>query len=277
MVGRSLRLTMRTPDGLLTSLMLPVMLMLLFVYLFGGAIQTGTEYVTYVVPGVLLLSAGFGASMTAVTVSNDMTGGIIDRFRSLDVAGAAVLAGHVAASVVRNLASTVLVFGVAFLIGFRPSAGPLDWLAAAAVLLLFIGAISWLSAAVGLLAWSPEAAGGFVPGELPALPQQRLRTGRDHADVAPRGRRQPAGHPGHRDPARPAPGPARRVLPGQGRGLVPGHPGRLGGRLRRPVPPPHGLTKNLQAADPPGPTRRCSAATWWRRSPSCDSAGRGTS
>jgi len=162
MVGRSLRLTMRTPDALLTSLLLPVMLMLLFVYLFGGAIQTGTRYVTYVVPGVLLLCAGFGASLTAVSVSHDMTGGIVDRFRSLDVGGAAVLAGHVAASVARNLASTVLVFGVAFLIGFRPSAQPLDWLAAGGVLLLFMLAISWLSAAIGLLARSPEAAGGFT-------------------------------------------------------------------------------------------------------------------
>jgi ABC-2 type transport system permease protein len=161
MAGRGLRLTRRNLDAVLTSLALPVMLLLLFVYLFGGAINTGTRYVTYVVPGVLLLCAGFGASMTAVGVTTDMTGGIIDRFRSLDVAGASVLAGHVAASVVRNLASTVLVFGVAFLIGFRPSAGPLDWLAAAGVLVLFILAISWLAAAVGLLARSPEAAGGF--------------------------------------------------------------------------------------------------------------------
>jgi ABC-2 type transport system permease protein len=161
MAGRGLRLTRRNLDAVITSLALPVLLMLLFVYLFGGAIQTGTRYVTYVVPGVLLLCAGFGASMTAVSVTTDMTGGIIDRFRSLDVAGASVLAGHVAASVVRNLASTVLVFGVAFLIGFRPSAGPLGWLAAAGVLLLFILAISWLAAAVGLLARSPEAAGGF--------------------------------------------------------------------------------------------------------------------
>src|SRR5215217_8263933 len=109
----------------------------------------------------LLLPAGFGASMSAVSVTTDMTGGIVDRFRSMDVAGASVLAGHVAASVVRNLASTVLVFGVAFVIGFRPSAGPLDWAAAAGLLLLFILAISWLAAAVGLLARSPEAAGGF--------------------------------------------------------------------------------------------------------------------
>jgi ABC-2 type transport system permease protein len=162
MAGRSLRLALRTPDALLTSLLLPIMLMLLFVYLFGGAIQTGTRYVTYVVPGVLLLCAGFGAASTAVSVSHDLTGGIVDRFRSLDVGGAAILAGHVAASVVRNLASTVLVFGVAFLIGFRPSAGPLDWLAAAGVLLLYVLAISWLSAAVGVLARSPEAAGGFT-------------------------------------------------------------------------------------------------------------------
>jgi ABC-2 type transport system permease protein len=161
MAGRGLRLTRRNPDTLLTSLALPVILLLLFVYLFGGAIHTGTRYVTYVVPGVLLLCAGFGASMTAVGVTNDMTGGVIDRFRSMDVAGASVLAGHVAASVVRNLVSTVLVLGVAFLTGFRPSAGPLDWLAAAGVLLLFILAISWLAAAVGLLARSPEAAGGF--------------------------------------------------------------------------------------------------------------------
>jgi ABC-2 type transport system permease protein len=162
MSGRSLRMARRNVDVLLTSLLLPVLIMLLFVYLFGGAIETGTRYVTYVVPGVLLLSAGFGAASTAVSVTADMTGGIIDRFRSLDVAGASVLAGHVAASVVRNLASTVLVFGVAFAIGFRPSAGPLDWLAAAGILVLFIVAISWLSAAFGLLARSPEAAGGFT-------------------------------------------------------------------------------------------------------------------
>jgi ABC-2 type transport system permease protein len=162
MAGRCLRLPRRQLDALLTALLLPIMLMLLFVYLFGGAIQTGTAYVTYVVPGVLLLGAGFGASTTAASVSSDMTGGIIDRFRSMDIGGAPVLAGHVAASVVRNAVSTVLVFGVAFLIGFRPDAGPLDWLAAGGVLLLFILAISWLPAAVGLLARSPEAAGGFT-------------------------------------------------------------------------------------------------------------------
>ena len=161
MIGRCLRLSRRDIDTLMTSITLPVILMLLFVYLFGGAIDVGTKYVTYVVPGVLLLCAGFGASLTATSVSRDMTGGIIDRFRSMDIGGASLLAGHVAASTVRNLVSSALVFGVAFLIGFRPHAGLRDWLAAIALLALFIVAISWFAACIGLLARSPEAASGF--------------------------------------------------------------------------------------------------------------------
>jgi ABC-2 type transport system permease protein len=161
MAGRSLRLTRRQIDALLMSLIMPIMLMLVFVYLFGGALQTGTKYVTYVVPGVLLLCAGFGSATTAVSVCNDLTGGIVDRFRSMDVGGTAVLNGHVIASAVRNLASTVVVFGVAFLIGFRPRADAAAWLAAIGVLLAFVLAISWLAAAFGVLAKTPEAAGGF--------------------------------------------------------------------------------------------------------------------
>jgi ABC-2 type transport system permease protein len=162
MAGRSFRLTRRNVEAMITSLMLPLMLMLMFVYLFGGAINTGTAYVTYVVPGVLLLCAGFGASLTAVAVSNDMSGGIIDRFRTMDVGGASFLAGHVAASLARNAASTTIVLAVAVLIGFRPAVDPLAWLAAAGVLLAFVLALSWLSAAIGLLARSPEAASGFT-------------------------------------------------------------------------------------------------------------------
>jgi ABC-2 type transport system permease protein len=162
MASRCLRLTSRNLESLIMSVMLPVMLMLLFVYLFGGAIHTGTTYVTYVVPGVILLCAGFGSAQTAVGVSHDMTSGTIDRFRSMDVGGTAVLAGHVAASVARNIASTVVVFGVAFLVGFRPSAGPAGWLAAVGVLLLFVVTISAFSAAIGLLTKSPEAANGFT-------------------------------------------------------------------------------------------------------------------
>jgi ABC-2 type transport system permease protein len=160
MISRSLRLARRNVDALVTSLVLPVMIMLLFVYLFGGAIDTGTAYVSYVLPGVLVLCAGFGSALTAVRVSDDITGGIIDRFRSMDVGGTAFLAGHVVASAVRNAISTVLVLGVALAIGFRPHASLAGWLAAAGILLAFIVAVSWLAAVIGLLARSPEAANG---------------------------------------------------------------------------------------------------------------------
>ncbi|GAA0722793.1 ABC transporter permease [Dactylosporangium roseum] len=162
MGGRSLRLGRRNVDGLILALVLPVMLMVVFVYLFGGAIQTGTEYVTYVVPGIMLLCVSFGSSMTAVSVANDLAGGIVDRLRSLDVGGAAILAGHVTASVARNALSSVLVFGVAYLLGFRPQADGWQWLAAAGILLLVIAAVSWFAAALGMLARSPEAASGYT-------------------------------------------------------------------------------------------------------------------
>ena len=159
MAGRSLRLSARSPEALLTALLLlPVMLMVVFVYLFGGAVDIGTRYVDYVVPGVLLLCAVTGAATTAVTVCQDMTGGIIDRFRSLDVPGTAVLAGHVTASLLRNIASTALVAAVAFAIGFRPHSSVAGFAAALGVLLLFVAAVSWLAAAFGLLVSAPEAA-----------------------------------------------------------------------------------------------------------------------
>lgn len=162
MIDRSVRLSSRNVDAVITALAMPVMLMLLFVYLFGGAIRTGGEYVQYVVPGVLVLCAGFGAGNTAVAVTQDMTGGIIDRFRAMDVGGTAVLAGHVVASMLRNLAASTLVLAVALAIGFRPRATLAGWLAAGGIVLAFIFAISWVAAAVGLLATSPEAAGGFT-------------------------------------------------------------------------------------------------------------------
>lgn len=165
MTARSLRISRRNTDALVTSLMLPIMLMLIFVYFFGGAIDTGTAhttYVTYVVPGVLLLCAGFGSATTAVAVSEDMKSGIIDRFRTLDIGGTPILAGHVAASTARNLVSTALVLGVALLIGFRPAATAAGGLLALAVLVAYIVALSWLSAAIGLLTKTPEAAGGFT-------------------------------------------------------------------------------------------------------------------
>ena len=162
MTARCLRLSRRQPDALITALLLPVLMMVVFVVLFGGAVNTGTKYVTYVTPGVLLLCAGFSSGLTAVAVCQDMTGPMIDRLRSIDVRGASLLAGHVAASAARNAASAVLALAVALALGFRPHADALDWLAAAGVLLAFIVAISWFSALLGLLARTPEAASAFT-------------------------------------------------------------------------------------------------------------------
>jgi ABC-2 type transport system permease protein len=160
MIGRCMRLGWRNTDALITSLVLPVALMLMFVYLFGGAIRTGTAYHTYVVPGVLVLCAGFGSALTAVRVCEDMNGGIVDRLVSMNVGGAAIVAGHVVASAVRNAVSSALVLGVAFAIGFRPRADAVAWLGAIGLLMAFIVAVSALSAVIGLLVRSPEAANG---------------------------------------------------------------------------------------------------------------------
>ena len=158
MTGRGLRLTARKPDALITAFMLPILMIVMFVYLFGGATIFGSKYVTYVVPGVMLLCAITGSAPTAVTVCQDMTGGIIDRFRSLNVPAAAIVGGHVVASLVRNIVSTALLFGVAYAMGFRPHATVAGFLGAIAILLLFVAAMSWLCAAIGLLATSVEAA-----------------------------------------------------------------------------------------------------------------------
>ncbi len=157
-IARSLRHSVRSVDALLTALFLPVGIMLMFVYVFGGAIQTDGRYVDYVVPGIIVLCAGFGSAGTAVAVALDMTSGVIDRFRTLPISAGAVLTGHVTASVARNVVSTLLVVGVALITGFRPTTEPLNWLAAAGLLLLLMIAISWISAALGLLARNVEAA-----------------------------------------------------------------------------------------------------------------------
>lgn len=161
MTGRSLRHLTRSFDSLLLTVFLPLMILLLFVYVFGGAINTGTAYINYVVPGIILLCAGYGAAQTAISVTNDMVQGIIDRFRSMPISSAAVLTGHVTASAVRNLFSTAIVITVAYGIGFRPNAGVLEWTAALGMVLLFVLAMSWLSVVFGLIAKSVEGAGGF--------------------------------------------------------------------------------------------------------------------
>ncbi|GAA1916283.1 ABC transporter permease [Microbacterium aoyamense] len=160
-VKRSLTHSLRDGESLLMAIMLPVMLMVLFVFVFGGAMDPSGSYVNYVVPGVIVLCAGFGASSTAVYVANDMKAGIIDRFRTMPLRASAVLTGHVVASLIRNLVATAVVIGVALAIGFRPTANVGEWIAAAGLIALYILTITYLFAAIGLAAGTPEAATGY--------------------------------------------------------------------------------------------------------------------
>lgn len=160
-VGRSLRHSLRDGESLLMAVLLPVMLMLMFTWVFGGAIDPSGAYVDYVVPGIILTCAGFGASSTALYVATDMRSGIIDRFRTMPLRASALLTGHVVASLLRNLFATSIVIGVGILVGFRPDASWIDWLALAALIALYILAITYLFAAIGLAAGSPEGANGY--------------------------------------------------------------------------------------------------------------------
>ncbi|KRE58063.1 multidrug ABC transporter permease [Paenibacillus sp. Soil750] len=160
-IGRSIRHSLRNIESLMMAIMLPVMLMLLFTYIFGGALDPTGNYVNYVVPGIILLCAGFGSSSTAVDVASDMTNGIINRFRTMPISSISVITGHVAASLARNLLATCMVIGVALLVGFRPNATFIEWLGAIGVIILFILTFTWLFAAIGLVTGSPSAASGY--------------------------------------------------------------------------------------------------------------------
>ena len=161
MSARCMRRSLRNPEAFLTALTLPVVLMLLFVYVFGGDLNTGGRYVDYVVPGLIVLCAGFGAGTTAVAVATDMTNGIVDRIRSMPVFGASLIVGHIVASLARNFVATGLVIAVGLGLGWRPTGSAEGWVAAAGMILLFVLALSWLAAGVGLLARSAEAATAF--------------------------------------------------------------------------------------------------------------------
>jgi ABC-2 type transport system permease protein len=160
-VGRSLRHSLRDGEGLVLAIALPVMLMLMFTYVFGGAIDPSGGYLDFVIPGIVVLCSGYGAASVAVSVNRDVTGGAMQRFRTLPTITAACLVGHVVASVLRNLVATLVVVGVGFLLGFRPVAGPVEWLAVAGIVLAWIVAVTVVFAAIGLLASSPEAANGY--------------------------------------------------------------------------------------------------------------------
>lgn len=160
-IGRSLLHSLRNVEALIMAIVLPIMLMLLFTYVFGGAIDPSGQYVNYVVPGIILLCAGFGSSSTAVDVATDMTNGVIDRFRTMPIRSMNVITGHVVASLARNLLATSVVIIIALLVGFRPNASFFEWFAVVGVIALFILTITWLFAAIGLIASSPAAASGY--------------------------------------------------------------------------------------------------------------------
>jgi ABC-2 type transport system permease protein len=170
MLRRNLRHTTRYPVMIVVSLGVPVMLLLLFVGVFGGTLNAGlgtgpgggSSYIDYVVPGILLTSAGYGASMTAQSVNRDMTEGIIARFRTMAISRSSVLTGHVVAAVTRTLVSVALVIGVALLMGFRPHCDAVGWLAAAGLIALLVLALSWLAAAIGLAARTIEGTSTFA-------------------------------------------------------------------------------------------------------------------
>lgn len=162
LLGRSLRHIARSPDTIITTAVMPIAFMLLFVYVFGGAIETGTDsYVNYLLPGILLITIASGISYTAFRLFMDLQGGIFERFQSMPIARSSVLWAHVLTSLVANAISLVVVVGVALVMGFRSGAGVLAWLAVAGILLLFTLALTWLAVVPGLTAKSVDGAGAF--------------------------------------------------------------------------------------------------------------------
>jgi ABC-2 type transport system permease protein len=162
LLGRSLKHITRSLDTIITTALMPIAFMLLFVYVFGGAIKHGSgSYVTYLLPGILLITIASGISYTAYRLFLDMKGGIFERFQSMPIARSTVLWAHVLTSMVANLVSITVVVGVALLMGFRSGAGVLAWLAVAGILGLFTLALTWLAVIPGLSAKSPDGAGAF--------------------------------------------------------------------------------------------------------------------
>ena len=251
MLGRELKHTVRFPLMLVGSILVPVVFLLLFVYILGGPIghglggaARGAAYVDFLVPGILMMTVAAGSGTTAINVCTDMTGGIVDRFRTMAVTRGALLAGHVGGSVVRTLVTTAVVTGVALLAGFRPHATVAGWFAVAGIVAAFAFA---LALAVG----RPRPGGQDrrrrerldaadpVPA---ALLVQRVRAGRLDARRRALVHRPPAVHPGGGQPARPAERRAGRQLRRPGPSLVRGdRAGRLPVGPDR-VPPRHPVT-----------------------------------
>ncbi|WP_068161744.1 ABC transporter permease [Rhodococcus phenolicus] len=163
LTGRSLRHITRSPDTIITTAVTPIAIMLLFVFVLGGAIDTGSEsYVGYLLPGILLITIASGVAYTSVRLFNDLQGGIVERFQSMPIARSSVLWSHVLTSLVANVTALVIVVGVALLMGFRSGANVFEWLAVAGILILFTLALTWLAVIAGLSANSVDGAGAFA-------------------------------------------------------------------------------------------------------------------
>ena len=166
LTGRSLRHILRSPDTIITTALMPIAMMLMFVYVFGGAIDTGQgagtgNYVNYLLPGILLIAIASGVSYTAVRLFGDLRGGIFERFQAMPIARSSVLWAHVLTSLVANAVALLLVVGVALLMGFRTAANLFDWFAVTGFLLLFTLALTWIAVIPGLTAKTMDGAVAF--------------------------------------------------------------------------------------------------------------------
>lgn len=162
LLKRSLRHILRSPDTIITTAVTPIAMLLLFVYVFGGAIDVGgASYVNYLLPGILLITVASGIAYTAFRLFTDVSGGIVERFQSMPITRSALLWSHVLTSVVANLTSLVLVVLVALVMGFRSGAGVLAWLAVLGIMVLFTLALTWLAVIPGLTAKSVDGVSGF--------------------------------------------------------------------------------------------------------------------
>src|SRR6202167_1925554 len=162
LLGRSMRHITRSLDTIITVSVMPIALLLLFVYVFGGAVKHGSgSYVTYLLPGILLITIASGISYTALRLFTDLQGGIFERFQSMPIARSSVLWAHVLTSLAANVIALVVVVGVAVAVGFRSGAGVLAWLAVVGILILFTLALTWVAVIPGLTAKSVDGAGAF--------------------------------------------------------------------------------------------------------------------
>lgn len=177
MLRRNLKKALRYPSLTLTVVIMPIAMLLLFNYVFGSALGTGIsgmptgsgDYIDYLAPGIILMAATSGALTTAISVCSDKTEGIVNRFRTMPISPASFLTGHVVGSVIQTMASITLVTGAALLMGFRPTATPVEWIAVIGLLALLTLALTWISAGIGLVAKNVETASN-IPMPLTFLP-----------------------------------------------------------------------------------------------------------